>query len=360
MSRLFEPVQLGSLDLKNRVVMAPLTRTRAAPGRVPNELMRQYYCQRAAAGLIISEATSISAQGVGYPNTPGIWSRAQIEGWRRITDTVHERGGKMVLQLWHVGRISDPELLNGEIPVAPSAIAAEGHVSLLRPKREYVVPRALQTSEIAGIVADYAQAARNAREAGFDGVEIHGANGYLIDQFLHDRSNRRTDEYGGSIENRARFLLEVVDACCSVWPSSRVGVHLSPRGDSHSMGDSDPRALFSYVATELGRRELAFICLREYQGPDSLMGEIKRRFGGAVIANEKFTLQAAERVIEQGDADAVAFGKAYIANPDLVDRLRRQADLNEPDPSTFYGDGPKGYVDYPALEPVDCPEQTTV
>ncbi|WP_397473321.1 alkene reductase [Pusillimonas sp.] len=349
MTSLFEPVRLGAVDLKNRIVMAPLTRTRAAPGRIPNELMRQYYCQRASAGLILSEATSISPQGVGYPNTPGIWCHAHVEGWKKIAQAVHDKGGKIFLQLWHVGRVSDPEHLNGEIPVAPSAIRCDGHVSLLRPKRDYVVPRALQPDEIRSIIADFAQAARNAKEAGFDGVEIHAANGYLIDQFLHDGSNQRTDEYGGSISNRARFLLEVVDACVGIWCADRVGVHLSPRGAAHSMSDSNPEALFSHVAEQLGQRKLAFLFVREPTGSDHLLSTIKRLFGGSVIANDGHDQHSAQTVLDEGRADAVAFGRAFIANPDLVRRLREDQPLNAWDPSTFYGDGPKGYTDYPCL-----------
>lgn len=354
MTSLFEPIQLGAVSLKNRIVMAPLTRTRAAPRRIPNELMRQYYCQRSSAGLILSEATSISPQGVGYPNTPGIWCHAHVEGWKNITQAVHDKGGKIFLQLWHVGRVSDPEYLNGEIPVAPSAIACEGHVSLLRPKREYVVPRALQTDEIAGVIADFAQAARNAKEAGFDGVEVHAANGYLIDQFLHDGSNQRTDEYGGSVQNRARLLLEVVDACVGIWCSDRVGVHLSPRGQSHSMHDSDPEALFSHVAQQLGQRKLAFLFVREPAGANGLLTTIKRLFGGPVIANEDHDQQSAQTLLDSGEADAVAFGRAFIANPDLVRRLRDNEALNAWDPSTFYGEGSKGYTDYPCLSASAC------
>lgn len=354
MVNLFEPVQFGSLSLSNRIVMSPLTRTRAGEGRVPTDLVRLYYCQRADAGLIFTEATSITAQGVGYPDTAGIWTKAQIEGWKRVIDAVHKRGGKIVLQMWHVGRISDPELLNGEIPVAPSAIACEGQVALLRPKRDYVVPRALQVSEIAAIVEDYAQAARNAKEAGFDGVEVHAANGYLIDQFLHDGSNQRTDEYGGSVQNRARFLMEVVDACCSVFPSGRVGVHLSPGVGIHSMRDSDPASLFYYVAEELGKRNLAFMFVREPEGPNSLVPQMKKLFGGPVILNGDFTLETAQKAIDRGDGDAVAFGRLFISNPDLVARLRDNQPFNEPDPSTYYGHGAKGYTDYPALSPVDC------
>lgn len=354
MTSLFEPIQLGAVSLSNRIVMAPLTRTRAAPGRIPNELMRQYYCQRAGAGLILSEATSISPQGVGYPNTPGIWCHAHVEGWKKITQAVHDRGGKIFLQLWHVGRVSDPEHLNGEIPVAPSAIACQGHVSLLRPKREYVVPRALQTDEISGVVADFAQAARNAKEAGFDGVEVHAANGYLIDQFLHDGSNQRSDEYGGSVQNRARLLMEVVDACVGIWCGDRVGVHLSPRGSAHSMSDSDPQALFSHVAQELSKRKLAFLFVREVAGPDSLLATIKQLFGGPVIANDGHDQQSAQKLLDDGTADAVAFGRAFIANPDLARRLYQQEPLNACDPSTFYGDGPKGYTDYPSLSASPC------
>ncbi len=349
MASLFDPIRLGAVSLNNRIVMAPLTRTRAAPGRIPNELMRQYYTQRASAGLIISEATSISPQGVGYPDTPGIWCKAQVEGWKKITEAVHAKGGKMFLQLWHVGRVSDPEYLNGEIPVAPSAIACEGQVSLLRPKRDYVVPRALHIEEIPGIVADYAHAARNAKDAGFDGVEVHAANGYLIDQFLHDGSNQRRDDYGGSVENRARLLLEVVDACTSVWCADRVGVHLSPRGDSHAMRDSNPQQLFNYVAQQLGKRQLAFIFTREFAADDSQMAVLKKLFGGPLIANEQHDPHTAQSILDNGTADAVAFGKAFIANPDLVARLRQGAALNAWDPTTFYGAGPKGYTDYPCL-----------
>lgn len=349
MVTLFDPVRLGAIELQNRIVMAPLTRTRAAPRRIPNQLMRQYYAQRATAGLILTEATSISPQGVGYYNTPGVWCQGHVDGWRQITDAVHERGGKIVLQLWHVGRVSDPEHLNGEIPVAPSAIACEGHVSQMRPMRNYVVPRALHTDELSGIVNDFVLAARGAREAGFDGVEVHAANGYLIDQFLHDGSNHRTDEYGGSIANRARLLMEVVDGCVAVWGADRVGVHLSPRGGVHSMSDSDPAALFSHVAQELGSRKLAFLFVREAWCEISLLPEIKRLFGGPVIANQDIDAATGEKLMQQGVADAISFGRAFIANPDLVQRLRINAPFNTPDPQTFYGDGPKGYTDYPAL-----------
>ncbi|NYT57840.1 alkene reductase [Alcaligenaceae bacterium] len=349
MKSLFDPVQLGCVTLANRIVMAPLTRSRASSGRIPNDLMRSYYAQRASAGLILSEATSVSPQGVGYADTPGIWTTAQLEGWKMITQAVHNKGGKIFLQLWHVGRVSDPEFLNGEIPVAPSAIACDGPVRLLRPERPHPVPRALHIEEIRAIVADFAVGARNAREAGFDGVEVHAANGYLIDQFLQDSSNKRTDEYGGSVHNRARLLLEVVDACMSVWGAGRVGVHLSPRGDAHSVSDSNPRQLFSHVAHELGERGLAFLCIRESFGPDSLAAEIKRLFRGAVIVNENYDAASGQQAVREGRADAVAFGKPYIANPDLVARLQTSSPLNEWDASTFYTDGVRGYTDYPCL-----------
>ncbi|KAF2990219.1 alkene reductase [Methylocystis sp. MJC1] len=349
MPNLFDPLRVGDLQLPNRIVMAPLTRCRASEGRTPNALMRDHYVQRASAGMVLTEATSVTPMGVGYPDTPGIWSEPQVEGWREVTRAVHEAGGRILLQLWHVGRISHPIYLDGAQPVAPSAIAAQGHVSLLRPKQPYPVPRALEIDEIPGVVTAYRQGAENAKRAGFDGVEIHGANGYLLDQFLQDSANKRTDRYGGSIENRARLMLEVTDAAIDVWGAGRVGVHLAPRGDAQSMGDSDPKATFGYVARELGRRKIAFICAREHQGPDALGPYLKKEFGGAYIANEAYTRETAEVAIAAGEADAVAFGKLYIANPDLVERLRLGAALNEPKLETFYSKGPEGYVDYPTL-----------
>jgi 2,4-dienoyl-CoA reductase-like NADH-dependent reductase (Old Yellow Enzyme family) len=353
MTSLFDPLQAGAFTLENRIVLAPLTRCRSSAGRVPNDLMREYYVQRASAGLILSEATSVSAMGVGYPDTPGIWSEEQVTGWKRITEAVHAAGGTMLLQLWHVGRISDPEYLGGALPLAPSAIAAKGHVSLMRPKRDYVVPRALELSEIPGIVAEYRRGAENAKRAGFDGVEVHGANGYLLDQFLQDGTNKRTDAYGGPIENRARLMLEAVDACIEVWGADRVGLHLAPRGDSHTMSDSNPLATFGYVAEQMGKRKLAFLCTREHQGPDAISPELKKLFGGVLIANEAFTKETAEAAIESGHADAVAFGKPFIANPDLPERFKLNAPLNAQDPSTFYAQGPKGYTDYPRMAPVE-------
>nr|WP_246803997.1 alkene reductase [Desulfosarcina cetonica] len=310
MITLFDPVQLGALSLPNRIVMAPMTRCRASEGRVPNTLMAQYYAQRAAAGLIISEATSVDPMGIGYPDTPGIWSEAQVAGWQLVTDAVHQIGGRIVLQLWHVGRISDPLYLEGKRPVAPSAIAARGHVSLVRPEKAYVVPRALEIDEIPGIIAAYRRGAENAQKAGFDGVEIHGANGYLLDQFLQTSTNHRTDEYGGSVENRARLLLEVTDAAIDVWGAGRVGVHLAPRGDAHDMGDDDPAETFGYIANMLGQRKIAFIFTREHPNEPMLTPSLKKAFGGMLIANEQLTKATATQLLQDGIADAVAFGKA--------------------------------------------------
>ncbi|MBL9021564.1 MAG: alkene reductase [Myxococcales bacterium] len=348
MSILFDSLSVGEIAAPNRVIMAPLTRNRSSgPGRVPNELMREYYVQRASAGFIITEATSVSPAGVGYPHTPGIWSAEQTEGWRPIVDGVHRAGGRILLQLWHVGRISDPSYHDGAPPPAPSAIAAKGTVSLLRPKRPYPVPRALETNEIPGVVESYRLAAQNAQRAGFDGVEIHGANGYLLDQFLQDGTNKRTDQYGGSIENRARLMLEVTDAVVSVWGPGRVGMHLAPRGDAHDMGDGDLASTFGYVARELGKRKLAFIAAREGLESPRLGPALKQAFGGVFIANQGFTKETAERAILEGEADAVAFGKLFISNPDLPERFRTGAALTPWDDRTFYSDGPAGYTDYP-------------
>jgi 2,4-dienoyl-CoA reductase-like NADH-dependent reductase (Old Yellow Enzyme family) len=350
MPSLNDPIRIGDLDLPNRVLMSPLTRSRATEDRIPTKLMCEYYVQRASAGLIISEATCISPLSVGYERTPGIWSDEQVAGWRRITDAVHNAGGRISLQLWHVGRISHPILLKGETPVAPSAIAPDGRLSLLRPYQSYVTPRALVRSEIAGIVEDYRRGAENAQRAGFDGVELHGANGYLLDEFLQDSTNKRTDEYGGSIENRARLMLEAVDAAISVWGPQRVGLHLSPRADIHNMGDSDLLATFTHVSREMDKRNLAFLLVREHLAQDSIGSALKQAFGGMYVANEQFTVEDAERAITDGAADAVAFGVKFIANPDLPARIKTGVPLNEPDPDTFYVGGAKGYVDYPALQ----------
>lgn len=349
MPTLFDPVILGDLTLKNRVIMSPLTRCRADEGRVPNALMAEYYHQRSSAGLIISEATSVSPMGVGYPNTPGIWSDEQVAGWKQVTDAVHQAGGIIFLQLWHVGRISDPVYLDGQLPVAPSALRPAGHVSLIRPKKDYEQPRALTLNEIKAVVEAFRQGAVNAKAAGFDGVHVHGANGYLLDQFLQDKTNQRDDEYGGSLENRARLLLEVTDACIGVWGKDRVAVHLSPRMDAHDMGDSDPKQTFGYVATELGKRGIAFISTRELEADDSLTPYLRQLFGGPVIANEQFSKAQANQWLEQGKADAVAFGIPFIANPDLPKRLQLDAELNPPRFELFHASGAEGYTDYPAL-----------
>jgi 2,4-dienoyl-CoA reductase-like NADH-dependent reductase (Old Yellow Enzyme family) len=351
MTSLFDPLRLGDLDLPNRLIMAPLTRMRARPDdRAPTALMAEQYVQRASAGLILTEATSVEALGVGYPGTPGIWSAEQVEGWKRVTDAVHAAGGRIAMQLWHVGRISDPELLGGLEPVSASAIAAAGHISHARPKRPFPLPRALETHEIPGIVEAFRQGAENALAAGFDGVEVHGANGYLLDQFLQDKTNKRDDAYGGAIENRARLHLEVADACISVWGADRVGMHLAPRGDAHDMGDSDPAATFTYLARELGRRKLAYLFLREHVAPDRLAPSIKAAFGGAVIGNEQYTLDLSLADLEAGIIDAVGFGRMFIANPDLPARLRAGAPLNELNPETLYGPGAAGYTDYPTMD----------
>jgi 2,4-dienoyl-CoA reductase-like NADH-dependent reductase (Old Yellow Enzyme family) len=354
MPTLFDPIQVGDVSLKNRIVMAPLTRSRSGVERTPNALVAQYYAQRASAGLVISEATSVTPLGVGYADTPGIWSDEQVEGWKLTTKAVHDAGGLIFLQLWHVGRISDPSFLDGQPPVSASAIAAKGDVSLLRPKRPYPTPRALSLDEIAGVVEAYRKGAENAKRAGFDGVELHGANGYLLDQFLQDQSNQRDDAYGGPIENRARLLLEAVDAAISVFGPGRVGLHLAPRGDAHDMGDSDLTATFTYVARAMRDRGLAFLMARERQADDSIGAVLKAEFGGVYIVNEGFTLETAQTAVASGDADAVGFGKLFISNPDLPARLKTGAQLNPWTVETFYSPCPEGYVDYPALETADA------
>ncbi len=349
MATLLDPITIGELHLPNRIIMAPLTRLRGTPDHLPTPVMIEYYVQRATAGLILSEGVPVSPQGVGYAQVPGIWSEEQIARWKPVTEAVHKAGGHIFAQIWHVGRISDPYFLHGETPVGPSAVQAPGHVSLLRPERPFETPRALDAREIPGIIADYKRGAANAKLAGFDGVEIHGANGYLLDQFLQDGTNQRTDAYGGTIEKRARLMLEVADAVAEVWGPERVGMHLAPRGDMHGIGDSNLPATFGYVARELGRRKLAFLCSRESEAPGWLGPQLKEQFGGVYIANEKFTLESGNAAITRGDCDAVAFGKLFVANPDLVERFAEKTVLNTPDASTFYTHEPHGYVDYPAL-----------
>jgi 2,4-dienoyl-CoA reductase-like NADH-dependent reductase (Old Yellow Enzyme family) len=347
---LFDSIQVGDLLLPNRIFMAPLTRLRGTPDHIPTSIMVDYYTQRASAGLIISEGTPIDPLGVGYANVPGIWSQQQVEAWKPVTAAVQKAGGHIFAQIWHVGRISDPEFLNGQLPVGPSAIAASGTVSLLRPQRPFVTPRALELAEIKGVVEAFRRGAQNAQAAGFDGVELHGANGYLLDQFLQDGSNHRTDEYGGPIENRARLMLECADAAISVFGPGRVGMHLAPRGDAHGISDSNHEATFTYVARELGKRKLAFIAAREHVGPDSLGPNLKKAFGGVFVANEAIDQATGQQLLDEGKADAVAFGKLFIANPDLPARFAKNAELNRPNAATFYAPGAEGYTDYQALE----------
>ena len=354
MLNLLKPINLGALELRNRIIMSPLTRCRAGGGRVPTELMVQYYTQRATAGMIISEATSVSPMAVGYPNTPGIWTQEQIKGWSKVVDSVHQAGGKILLQLWHVGRISDPVYLEGKLPISASAVKPAGHPSLLRPIRDFQTPRALETDEIGQVIDEFKLGAANAKVAGFDGVEIHGANGYLLDQFLQDSTNKRADAYGGSLENRARLLLEVTDAVCEVWGADRVGMHLAPRYDEHDMGDSNPLETFTYVAKQLGKRKLAFICSRAMLGDDNLALNLKTAFGGPYIINQQLTKEEAESAIGRGHADAAAWGKAFIANSDLVKRFAEDMLLNEPKSELFYTGGEQGYIDYPYVVASAC------
>lgn len=352
MSVLFTPLTIGDLELNNRIIMAPLTRCRADDLRAPTDIMAKYYTQRASAGLIISEATSICPMGVGYPNTPGIWSEIQTEKWHMVTTKVHQSGGKMFLQLWHVGRISDPIYLDGKTPVSASPIAAEGHISLVRPTRPYVVPRQLELDEIKEIIDAYRQAALNAKIAGFDGVEIHGANGYLLDQFLQDSTNKRTDQYGGSLENRSRLMLEVTDTVIDIWGASRVGMHLAPRCDAHSMGDSNPEHTFTYIAKKLGERKIGFICSRAALKDDNLAAKLKNAFGGIYIINQMLNKSDAEESINNGIANAAAFGQLFIANPDLVSRFRNNNPLNQVKADLFYTGGEEGYTDYPCFKDI--------
>jgi N-ethylmaleimide reductase len=354
---IFSPFELGPLRLPNRVVMAPMTRNRAGRGNTPGPLNATYYAQRASAGLIISEATQISPQGVGYPGTPGIHSAEQVAGWKSVTDAVHAAGGRMFLQLWHVGRISHPSLqLDGAVPVAPSAIAPAGQAMTLEGMKPFVAPRALETAEIAGIVEDYRQAARNARYAGFDGVELHGANGYLIDQFLRDGSNRRTDHYGGTAQNRARFLIEVIEAIVGEWGADRVGVRLSPTNPFNDMADSNPAATFATAVDELNRFGLAYLHVVEPAASDAVAdGEVpdirffRNLWRGALIGNKGYDLARANTVIQAGWTDLVSFAILFLANPDLPVRFRSGGPFNPPDRKTFYGGTAAGYTDYPPI-----------
>jgi len=355
-SLLLSPFQLGPTKLSNRMVMAPMTRSRAGEGSVASELAIEYYRQRASAGLIVTEGTQVSPRGVGYLGTPGIYTEAQGAGWRKITDAVHERGGKIFAQLWHVGRVSHPSFQpNGELPVAPSAVTPAGHARTLSGPQPHVEPRALAIDEIPETVAEFAAGARRALDAGFDGVEIHAANGYLIDQFLRNGTNVRTDEYGGSAENRVRFLREVVTAAAEVWSADRVGVRLSPLSPFNDMSDSDPFATFGAAASALDGFGLAYLHLvvPGSADPESESGQItahlRERFRGPLMVNGGYTFDAAEAVVAAGRADLVSFGSSFLANPDLPDRFAQGSPLNAPNPATFYGGGAEGYTDYPAL-----------
>jgi N-ethylmaleimide reductase len=354
---LFTPVQLGPYTLPNRMVMAPMTRLRAIDN-VPNSLMATYYAQRATAGLIVTECTMVSPLSLGYMNCPGIYSEEHIAGWRQVTDAVHEKGGRIFLQLWHSGRISHSSLLGGELPVAPSAIAASGTLHTPIGKVAMETPRALETQEIPEIVEQFRKGAENALAAGFDGVEFHGAFGYLIDQFLQDCTNQRTDEYGGSIENRARFMLEVVEAVVNVWGANRVGIKLSPSNTYYGMGDSNPQETFGYAIDALNRFDLAYLHLMEPNEVDLANRDVmnpvtpyfRKIYTGTLITNGDYDHPKGDSILANGDADLVSFGKLFIANPDLPKRFELNASLNAPNPRTFYGPDEKGYTDYPFLE----------
>lgn len=354
---LLSPARVGPYELHNRLVMAPMTRNRAGRSSVPHPMNALYYAQRASAGLIITEGAQVSPQGAGYPYTPGIHNAEQVQGWRLVTDAVHRNGGRIFLQLWHVGRISHPSLQpNGALPVAPSAIRPEGHAYTYDGLQPFVAPRALELNEIPEVIAQFRDGARHALEAGFDGVEIHAANGYLIDQFLRDGTNRRVDAYGGSVANRARFLLEVVEEVAQVWGANRVGVRLSPINPFNSMYDSDPQITFEHVADHLGRRGLAYLHMVEVDESEETTGQVvsfrrfREVFGGTYIANGGFSFERANAYLAQSDADLISFGRLFLANPDLPERLAKRAPLNVPDHATFYGGDERGYTDYPVLE----------
>ena len=355
-TKLFEPYQLGPITLPNRLVMAPLTRNRAVAGLVPNPLAVEYYGQRASAGLLVTEASQVSQQGQGYQDTPGIYSREQVAGWRKVTDRVHDRGGRIFIQLWHVGRISHVSLQeNNQPPVAPSAIRAKGKTFVGGTFADVSEPRALTLEEIPGIIESFRRGAANALQAGFDGVEIHGANGYLLDQFAKDGANRRTDGYGGSIENRARLMLEVSKAVVAEAGAGRTGIRISPVTPANDISDSNPQPLFDHIVDHLNALKLVYIHVIEGAtgGPRDIApfdyGSLRKRFSGAYMANNGYDLELANKVLAANEADLIAFGKPFIANPDLVERLKRGASLNVPDKATFYGGGAKGYTDYPVL-----------
>lgn len=361
LQQLLTPYRAGCLDLPNRVVMAPLTRNRAGEGHCPTELVAEYYAQRASAGLIITEATHVRNDGFGYPNTPGLHTDAQEKAWRRVTDAVHARGGRIVVQLWHVGRISHPVMIGGT-PIAPSAVRAAGELFTTEGMKEFVTPREIAREEIPELVQAFAGAAGRARAAGFDGVEIHGANGYLIDQFLRDGTNRRTDDYGGSAGNRARFLVEVVEAAAAAWEPGRIGVRLSPRNPFNDMQDTDPVATFTEAARRLDTIGLAYLHVMEPIDPGHPFGgegervtpHLRRVFQGPLMVNGGYGRDTGNAAIAHGEADLVAYGVPMLANPDLVERFAEGTQLNAPDPSTFYGGDARGYTDYPTRLHTAC------
>jgi N-ethylmaleimide reductase len=354
---LFSPYRLGEIELRNRMVLSPMTRSRAIDGNVPNPIAATYYAQRASAGLLITEATQVSPQGVGYIRTPGLHSPAQVAGWRKVTDAVHRADGTIFAQLWHVGRVSHPDFHNGALPVAPSALEVAGEAFTQNGKVKIVTPRALELHELPGIVSQFQAAAENAKAAGFDGVELHGANGYLLDQFLRDGSNRRTDAYGGSIQKRARLPLEVAEAVVGVWGSQRVGYKLSPHFAGYSMSDSNPQETFSYLAEQLSSLRIGYLHVGEaIAGPMAaptgtvrVTPILRDKFSGTMIVNGGYDAHSGDAAITSGEADLVAFGVPFLANPDLPARYRRNASLNSPDQATFYAGEEKGYIDYPAL-----------
>ncbi len=357
MTTVFDTLALGALTLPNRILMAPLTRGRAEASAVPGALMAEYYAARAEAGLIIAEATAISPQGYGWNHAPGIWNEAQANGWRGVTDAVHRRGGRIFLQLWHMGRVSHPDFQGGQLPVGPSAIAAAGEAHTPIGKKPYVVPRALSVDEIKAIIGDYAAAARRAIDAGFDGVEVHGANGYLIDQFIRDGSNRREDQYGGDTDNRLRFLIEVTSEVTKTIGAGRVGVRLSPTGQFNDMRDSNPVATFSRAAELLSPLGLAYLHTMEALPghPFAGVGErvtphMRNVYHGVLITNGGYDLARANAMLLENAADAIAFGVPFLANPDLVQRYKNNWPLNVPDDATFYTQGAKGYTDYPTYQ----------
>jgi len=360
---LFRGTKVGDLSLPHRIVMAPMTRNRAGAGNAPTEMNAAYYRQRASASLILTEATPVEPRGHGYPNIPGIYTDAQEAGWRRVTEAVHEAGGRIFQQLWHSGRINHPLTMpDGEVPVAPSAVRPEGSVATVEGEKDFVVPRALATEEAVAIVEDFRRGAERSKRAGFDGVELHAANGYLVDQFLRDGTNRRDDRYGGSVENRVRFLREVVEALVDVWGGGRVGVRLSPLSSFNDMADSDPASTFGHAAATLDDLGVAYLHVVEPEDPKPpvrddgeagrVFGAVRDRFPGCLVANGGYDRTTGSRVVREGYAELVSYARMFLANPDLPRRFAENLPLNDPDPDTFYGGDERGYVDYPTWEEI--------